>query len=129
MKDGFIKCGAISTQITVGDTASNAQKIVEAVKDAAKKGVKLLVFPELCITGYTAGDLFLQDRLLASADEAVAYILQKTASSDVVFAVGAPIIKYGKIFNCAIVIYKGEILGVVPKTNIPNYSEFLPSNR
>lgn len=124
MKDGFIKCGAISTQITVGDTVSNAQKIVEAVKNAAKKGVKLLVFPELCVTGYTAGDLFLQDRLLASADEAVAYILQKTASSDVVFAVGAPIIKYGKIFNCAIVIYKGEILGVVPKTNIPNYSEF-----
>lgn len=124
MKDGFIKCGAYTTKITVGDTLSNAESIVEGVKKAVKAGVKLAVFPELCLTGYTAGDLFLQDRLLASVDDAVSYLLQKTAREDIVFAVGAPLVRYGKLFNCAVVIYKGEILGVVPKTNIPNYGEF-----
>lgn len=124
MKDGFIKCGAYTPEITVGDTVANAQKIVGYVKDAAKTGVKLAVFPELCVTGYTVGDLLLQDRLLSSVDEAVAYVLQNTKDSDVVFAIGAPLVKYGKLFNCAVVIYKGEILGVVPKINIPNYGEF-----
>lgn len=124
MKDGFIKCGAITTKVTVGDTVANAKTIIEGVKDAYAKGVKLLVFPELCVTGYTCGDLFLQDRLLKSVEEAVNSILQKTKDADIVFAIGAPLVKYGKIFNCALVIYKGEILGVVPKTNIPNYAEF-----
>ncbi len=124
MKDGFIKCGAYTPEITVGDTIANAQKIVGCLKDAAKAGVKLAVFPELCITGYTVGDLLLQDRLLSSVDEAVSYVLQNTKDLDVVFAIGAPLVKFGKLFNCAVVIYKGEILGVVPKINIPNYGEF-----
>ncbi len=124
MKDGFIKCAAITPEITVGDTLANAKKTVDSVKSAVKAGVKLAVFPELCITGYTVGDLLLQDRLLASTDEAVAYVLQHTKNDDIVFAIGAPLVKFGKLFNCAIVAYKGEILGVVPKINIPNYGEF-----
>lgn len=124
MKDGFIKCGAITTKITVGDTIANSEEIVKGVKNAYEKGVKLLVFPELCVTGYTIGDLVLQDRLLTSVEQAISDILKNTKDMDIVFAIGAPLLKYGKIFNCAVVIYKGEILGVVPKINIPNYAEF-----
>ena len=92
MKDGFIKCAAITPEITVGNTLANAEKIVDGVKNAVKAGVKLAVFPELCITGYTVGDLLLQDRLLASTDEAVAYVLQNTKNDDIVFAIGAPLV-------------------------------------
>ncbi|MDE6189249.1 MAG: NAD(+) synthase [Clostridia bacterium] len=124
MKYGFIKCGAATPKITVGDCLGNAKAIVNLIKQADGKGVKLLALPELCISGYTCSDLFLQDALLDGVERAIEYILVKSKSFDTVAAIGAPLRYNGKLYNCAVVIYKGEILGVVPKTNVPNYGEF-----
>ncbi len=124
MKDGFIKCGAASIEVAVGDCKKNADSIVKAMKDAHKIGVKLLALPELCVCGYTCGDLFLQDALLDSAEAAVGYIAQSSKHIDVVTVIGAPLRHMGKLFNCAVVIYDGEICGAVAKQNIPNYGEF-----
>ena len=107
MKDGFIKCGAATVEITVGDCCANAKRIVEKIDSAAKEGIKLLALPELCVCGYTCGD-----------------ILKETKHIDVAAVIGAPVRREHKLFNCAVVIYKGEILGIVPKINIPNYGEF-----
>lgn len=127
MKDGFIKCGAGTPKIVVGDCMSNAVEIVKIIEEADKKGIKLLALPELCVSGYTCGDLFLQDALLDGAEKAVEYILKESKKNDVVTAIGAPLRRRGKLFNCAVVIYKGEILGVTPKINIPEYGEFYES--
>lgn len=124
MKDGFIKCGAATVEITVGDCCANAKRIVEKIDSAAKEGIKLLALPELCVCGYTCGDMLLYDSLLDSAEKAVEYILKETKHIDVVAVIGAPVRREHKLFNCAVVIYKGEILGIVPKINIPNYGEF-----
>ncbi|MDE7336576.1 MAG: NAD(+) synthase, partial [Clostridia bacterium] len=83
-----------------------------------------LALPELCVSGYTCGDLFLQDALLDGVETAIDHILKQSKRSDVVTAFGAPLRAKGKLFNCAVVIYKGEILGVTPKINIPEYGEF-----
>ncbi|MBD5100551.1 MAG: NAD(+) synthase [Clostridiales bacterium] len=124
MKDGFIKCGAGTPKIIVGDCMSNAKEIVALIKQADEKGIKLLALPELCVSGYTCGDLFLQDALLDGVESAIDFILKETKRFDVVVALGAPLRCKGKLFNCAVVIYKGEIIGVTPKTNIPEYGEF-----
>ncbi|MDE7070599.1 MAG: NAD(+) synthase [Clostridia bacterium] len=124
MKDGFIKCGTASIDVIVGDCEQNAKNIVKAILDADKLGIKLLALPELCVCGYTCGDLLLHDTLLDGVEEAVEKILKATAKADVVAVVGAPLRNGGKLFNCGIAIYKGEICGVVPKQNIPNYGEF-----
>lgn len=124
MKDGFIKCGAATVEITVGDCCANAKRIVEKIDSAAKEGIKLLALPELCVCGYTCGDMLLYDSLLDSAEKAVEFILKETKHIDVVAVIGAPVRREHKLFNCAVVIYKGEILGIVPKINIPNYGEF-----
>lgn len=124
MKDGFIKCGCASIDVTVGDCDKNAKAIVEEIKKADKLGVKLLALPELCVCGYTCGDLLLSDTLLDGVENAVEYALKNTSKTDVVAVIGAPLRNGGKLFNCALVIYKGDILGVVPKQNIPNYGEF-----
>ncbi len=124
MKDGFIKCGAATVEITVGDCCANAKRIVEKIDSAAKEGIKLLALPELCVCGYTCGDMLLYDSLLDSAEKAVEYILKETKHIDVAAVIGAPVRREHKLFNCAVVIYKGEILGIVPKINIPNYGEF-----
>lgn len=124
MKDGFIKCGSASIDVTVGDCEQNAKNIVKAILDADKLGIRLLALPELCLCGYTCGDLLLHDTLLDGVEEAIEKILKATAKADVVAVVGAPLRNGGKLFNCGIVIYKGEICGVVPKQNIPNYGEF-----
>lgn len=124
MKDGFLKIGAVTPNVRVADCEYNAEQIIAAVKNAHSEGVKLLVLPELCVTGYTCGDLFLQETLLNGADMAVERIAAETAALDTVFAIGAPVRKNGKLYNSAIVIYRGEILGIVPKKFVPNYNEF-----
>ncbi|MDE6605451.1 MAG: NAD(+) synthase [Clostridia bacterium] len=124
MKDGFIKCGCASIDVSVGDCEKNAKAIVEEVIKADKLCIKLLALPELCVCGYTCGDLLLHDTLLDGVEKAIEYVLKNTSKTDVVTVIGAPLRNGGKLFNCAVVIYKGEILGVVPKENIPNYGEF-----
>ncbi len=124
MKDGFIKTAAASFDVTVADCVTNAEKITEIIKNSAKNGVRLLALPELCITGYTCSDLFLQSELLEGAKTALKSICENTKSADIIAVVGLPISKNSRLYNCAAVLYKGEILGIVPKANIPNYNEF-----
>ena len=126
MRDGFIKVAAGTPKIKVADCDYNAGQIISLMKDAAEQGVKVLALPELCITGYTCGDLFLQDTLLQGAEDALSRILEETQELDMLTAVGLPVrSKWDhKLYNCAAVICKGEILGLRPKVNIPSYGEF-----
>ncbi len=124
LKYGFIKTAAASPKIRVADCDYNAEQIIKMSKEAYENGASLIVFPELCVTGYTCGDLFLQNTLIKSAEEAVSKIVEETKAFDIVVVIGAPIsVKYS-LYNCGIVIYKGEILGAVPKTHLPSHSEF-----
>lgn len=124
MKDNFIKVAAITPDIRVGDTEYNAGSIIKDINTASESEVKLAVFPELCITGYTCGDLFLQDTLLEGALGALARICSASRGIDMVVVVGLPLMYNSRLYNTAAVIYNGIILGIVPKQNIPNYSEF-----
>lgn len=124
MKDGFIKIACATPALKVADCDYNSDKIIQLVKEAYEKGVKVICFPELSLTGYTCGDLFLQSALLNSAEENLLKIVSETAEMEIVSIVGLPFAYMNKLYNCAAVIYKGEILGIIPKTNIPNYSEF-----
>ncbi len=118
MKHGFIKAAAISPRVTVADTRGNAEKIIEACNIAAGRGVKLAVFPELSVTGATCGDLFLNATLLNGAENALFEIAGATASLDMAIVVGAPVRREGKLYNCAVAMYAGEILGVSPKKTV-----------
>lgn len=124
MKDGFIKVCCVTPDIRVADCEYNADNIIRNIKEANERGVKLSVFPELCVSGYTCGDLFSQDILLRSAENAVLRIADETDKIDMVCVIGAPVMFEQKLYNCAIVMHRGCIIGVVPKHNIPNYSEF-----
>ena len=124
MLDGFLKTAAATPTIRVADPAYNAQEIAGLLKQAAGKGVKFLVFPELCLTGYTCGDLFLQPLLLSGAEQGLAEILEESKSLPLLAAVGLPVAVEGKLYNCAAVFSQGKLLGLVPKLHIPNYSEF-----
>lgn len=124
LKYGFVKTAAATPKIRVADCDYNANQIIACVKEAYQNGASLLVFPELCVTGYTCSDLFLQSTLLKAAEKAVLKIKNETKDLDIVFVVGVPIAVKQSLFNCGVVICKGEILGAVPKVNIPNYSEF-----
>ena len=124
MKDGFVKCAAVSFDVTVADCKKNGAEIAKIINGAAKEGINLIVFPELCITGYTCSDLFLQKTLIDSAENELENICKSTKSADIVALIGLPVSKNSRLYNCAAVIYKGEILGIVPKSNIPNYNEF-----
>ena len=124
MRDGFIKVAAGTPKIKAADCAHNAEAIIALMKDAAAQNVKVLCLPELCITGYTCADLFLQDTLLDGAERALATILHATRDLDLLTAVGLPVRRENKLYNCAAVIQRGKLLGLVPKTNIPNYGEF-----
>ncbi len=123
MRDGFIKVAAGTPKIRVADCDYNAGQIIALMKEAAKQGVKVLCLPELCVTGYTCGDLFLHDTLLQGAEDALKTIVEETSDLDMVTAVGVPVRYRGKLYNCAAVLC-GGILGLVPKTYIPNYGEF-----
>ena len=126
MRDGFITVAAGTPRIRVADCRYNAEQIFTLMREADKQGVKVLALPELCLTGYTCGDLFLQETLLNGAEEGLRTILEATKNLDLVAAVGLPVRDrwHNKLYNCAAVIQKGEILGLVPKTYLPNYGEF-----
>lgn len=121
---GFARVAAASPELKVADCAFNATQIIEVIGQAARQRVEYLVLPELCITGYTCADLFLQHKLLDAAQKALLQIAEATAGLRLVVAVGLPLAIKGRIFNCAAVIQSGRILGLVPKTCIPGYSEF-----
>ena len=124
MRDGFVKVAAGTPAIRVADCRYNAESCFTLMREAYRQGVRVLCLPELCLTGYTCGDLFLQDTLLDGAEEALFTVLEATRSLDMIAAVGLPVRRHNKLYNCAAVIHKGEILGVVPKTHLPNYGEF-----
>ena len=124
MKDGFLRVASATPHIKVADCTGNAQKIIAMSKEASANGASLVVFPELCITGYTCGDLFLQRALLNSAEENLKVIINETKDLDCVILVGLPVRANSGLYNCAAVIYHGDLLGLVPKKYIPNYSEF-----
>ena len=121
---GFFKAGCAVPAVKPADTSFNAQAVVALIKQAAREHVRAVVFPELCLTGYTCGDLFLQPALLRAAEDALQSVLTQTKKEDVVFIVGLPVCAENLIFNAAAVCYKGQICGVVPKTFLPNYNEF-----
>ena len=126
MRDGFVKVAAGTPSIRVADCRDNAESCFTLMREADKQGVRVLALPELCLTGYTCGDLFLQDTLLKGAEEGLATVLEATKNLDMLTALGLPVKNPwdGKLYNCAAVIHKGEILGLVPKTYVPNYGEF-----
>ena len=124
MKHGFIKVASAAPEMHLADCVYNAKKIAECAKAACAQGITLLVTPELSLTGYTCGDLFFQKRLLDSAENALSALLKETEALSLLLAVGLPIRHMGKLYNCAALLYRGEILGVIPKTNLPNYDAF-----
>ena len=124
MRDGFISVACGTPKLRLADCHYNAEQTFTMMRQAEKAGVKLLVLPELGLTGYSCGDLFYQETLLRGAEEALTTVLEATRNLEVVTAVGMPLQKDNKLYNCAVIIQKGQVLGVVPKTHLPNYSEF-----
>ena len=124
MRDGFIKVAAGTPKIRVADCRYNAEQIFTLMREAARQGVRVLCLPELCLTGYTCGDLFFQDTLLKGAEEGLATILEATKGLDMVTAVGLPVRCDNKLYNCAVLIQKGEILGLIPKPISPITANF-----
>lgn len=127
MRDGFVKAAAGTPKIRVADCEYNAGQIIALMQEAAAQGVKVLALPELCVTGYTCGDLFLQPTLLDGAERALGRILEETKELDLLTALGMPVRFQNKLYNCAVVIRNGEVFGAVPKIYIPNYGEFYES--
>lgn len=126
MKDGFLRVAAATPKIRVADCSHNAQQIID-IALSAPADTALLVFPELCIIGYTCGDLVFQPVLLRSAENAVAHILEQTALLDTVLVVGVPVAAGSSLYNCAAVCQRGRLLGLVPKSHLPAYAEFYES--
>ena len=124
MKDGFIRVAAATPDVKVADTRWNREQIEKIMKECSQEGVKLLVFPELSITGYTCGDLFLQMSLIEQAKEELKALAEASKGLDMLVFTGLPWQHKGKLYNVAAAIFEGEVLGLIPKTNIPNYSEF-----
>ena len=120
----FIKVAAACPVTKVGDTDFNKKEILSCIKEANKVNTKVMVFPELSISSYTCGDLFLHNTLLTNSINAIEYILNETKNIDMLIAVGAPLLYHNALYNCGYILYKGKILGIVPKSYIPNYSEF-----
>lgn len=124
MQHGFVKVCAATTPIKVADVQFNTQRIIDAIEASYKKGSSVTVFPELCICGYTCGDLFNQRMLLEAVEKAIANIAKATENKNILVFVGAPIVCDGKLYNSAVAISYGNVLGVIPKTFLPNYNEF-----
>lgn len=124
MKQGFIKVAASTPDIRVADVDFNVKSIIGKMKEAAQNGAKIIVFPELCITGYTCGDLFTQDILLKKAREGLVQIAEETKKLEALVFVGCPLAVDGELYNTAAALNKGEILGLTTKTFLPNYGEF-----
>lgn len=124
MKHGFVKVAAVTPLIKVADCDYNAQSIIKALEECSNAGAKLIVLPELSITGYTPGDLFYQETLLNAALSSLSRILTASQAMDALIFAGLPFRKDGRIFNVAVALSQGKILGVIPKTYLPNYNEF-----
>lgn len=124
MRDGFIKVAAVTPEIRVADCRFNLESISRELKGALQEKAKIIVFPELCLTGYTCEDLFWQEKLLDEAREALFQLIAVTKGEDALVFVGLPWEKEGKLYNAAAVFSDGRLLGLVPKRNIPNYNEF-----
>lgn len=124
MKHGFVKVAAVTPKIKVADTNYNGEQIRSYMEEAVSKGAKVVVFPELCITGYTCGDLFWQEKLLWEAKQELLRIVEESVKHDAIFFVGLPYEINGKLYNMAAAVSGGELLGLVPKTYLPNYNEF-----
>ena len=123
MKQGFIKVAAVTPNVKVADVEYNKQEILKSIDEAVSKGAKIVVFPELCVTGYTCGDLFAQDVLLKQAKVALNEIVTHTKNKDALIVVGLPYDVHGKLYNVAAVMSQGELLGLVSKSYLPNYAE------
>ena len=129
MRHGFVKVAAATPDIRVADVEFNTEKICEAISEACEKKAKIIVFPELCVTGYTCGDLFTQDALLKAAKDALVKIAEFTADKDILAFVGAPLCVSGKLYNVAAAMNCGRVLGFTTKTFLPNYAEFYEMRR
>ena len=124
MNYGFVKVAAAVPRVKVADCKFNSERLEGLITIAEGKGVQILTFPEMCITGYTCGDLFAQQLLLEEAEMGLIQILNNTRQMDIISILGMPVPLNGMLLNTAVVIQKGKILGVVPKTYLPNYKEF-----
>ena len=124
MKDGFVKVCCATPKIKVADVDHNVNEIIKLMYDASENGAKVIVFPELCITGYTCQDLFLQGKLLDRALEGLDRIIDATNGIDALVFVGTPLEVDGKLYNTAAAIFAGHILAFIPKKNLPNYAEY-----
>ena len=124
MKHGFIKVAAVTPDVRVADTDFNTKQICISMDEAISQGAKVVVFPELCISGYTCGDLFLQESLLTSCKEQLLKITEHTQGKDALVFVGLPLEREGKLYNVAAAVHDGEVLAFIPKTHIPGYAEF-----
>ena len=121
---GFIRVGAIVNKLALANPLKNAEVIIKEIKKAETLGVSIVTTPELSFTGYTCGDMFLQEQLLDDSIKALEQVLNETKDIDIISILGMPLRHDNQLFNCAVVITKGKILGVIPKTYIPNYQEF-----
>ena len=121
---GLMRVAAIVPKVKVADCDYNALQIIEEATKAANEGARVIVTPELGITGYTCGDLFHQSTLLDAAECALIELMEDSADIDALLVVGAPLRCRGAVYNCAVAINKGNFLGIVPKTYLPNYKEF-----
>ena len=120
---GYIKVAAVVPEVKVADCGFNTERIIEMVQQAAERGVRIAVFPELCITAYSCGDLFTTKLLITKAEESLARIVEATAELPIVAIVGLPVSNTDKVYDCAAVISQGEILGIVPKKHLSNHAE------
>ncbi len=121
---GFIRVATVTPIIKVADCEYNKIQILQTIKDVVENEAEIIVYPELAVSGYTCGDLFFQDTLMIEAEKAVKEICKSLVEHDVLVVIGAPIRKMGHIYNCAIAINKGKIIGIVPKRYLPNTNEF-----
>ncbi|MBC7167973.1 NAD(+) synthase [Phenylobacterium sp.] len=121
---GFVRCATATPRVSVADPAANAQAILELARQGHDEGCDLMVFPELCVSAYAIDDLHLQDALLAATEAAIEEICAASRDLSPVLAIGAPIRRNGRLYNCALAISRGRILGVVPKSFLPNYREY-----
>lgn len=123
-ENGFVRVGALVNKLSLGNVIENAKEISRQIKKAFEAGVEIIVTPELSLTGYTCGDMFLQDKLVKDSIIGLEYVLSETKSLNIISIIGMPISTNNALFNCGVVINRGKLLGIIPKTYIPNYKEF-----
>ena len=124
MDQGFIKAAAVTPPVRVADVEYNREQIEKGVEEAAAHGAKIIVFPELCLCGYTCEDLLLQDLLLEACKRELLTLARQCREIDALIFVGLPVEREGKLYNVAAALFRGEILALIPKANIPSYGEF-----